>query len=84
MYLDEIVILGEENSTMVWPLDRYFSTVTAGTKNSDAYEMDQLIEWADKNCEPNTWMWDGITRYSYKMFFANPLDALAFKIQFGI
>ena len=57
--------------------------------NIDSWQAKELIDtiykdWCEGNVYLDGWQQNGATRYSYRFQFADAMDALAFKLRFGI
>jgi hypothetical protein len=53
------------------------------TDTMDAYEACRdMSAWCGENLLDGTWERNGVTKYSFRFQFRDPVDALAFKIKF--
>jgi len=46
-------------------------------------QMNVFKKWCRANVDPDDWRSDGVTIFSYRMYFNNPEDATLFRLVFG-
>jgi len=57
-----------------------------GIESDEAYKLmkGEYKTWLTENVDKENWEFGGVTKFSYRIQFRNEIDALAFKLRFGI
>ena len=76
-------IYAHEGWTVVRLVD-YFEKNGIESDEALRFMRNEVKEWLDQNVNEDDWEKGGVTKFSFRVQFANAEDALAFKLRFGI
>ncbi len=85
--LGEVVSRSSQYNHPGWTVIRlrgYFEQANMETAPASTMVHSVFREWCVDNVHFGSWEINGVTRFSYRIQFANSTDALAFKLRFGI
>jgi len=76
--------MSNDNGWMrVYLRDYFFRNGVIGSGCAERIFQEEIIPWCHDNLRLDYWRTDGVTKYSFRIEFKDPEDALHFKLKFG-
>ena len=61
----------------------YFLRTKTNSAEAQQFFIKQIIPWCHNNLPLDSWKSNGVTRYSFRIEFKDPEDAVYFKLKFN-